>query len=210
MKWNFEDSILAASDSNGIIRIYSSPSFDILKVLSHRTASLMPITSMSWYPDSKNESMKDTLLANTSDGWLMLWQTTIGILLQSAQLPEKQATVCEFSPQGDVFAVSCRDFSIAIYNAASFEMEYTLDFAVGNVLGHSNKIFALKWLDSTTLISGGWDETVLVWNLSSRSVSNYFYGLHICGQSIDLRENMLLVGIYGMKKQIQMFNIENS
>lgn len=34
-----------------------------------------------------------------------------------------------------------------------------------NHIGHDNRIFAIKFVDEKTLISGGWDSVVHVWDL---------------------------------------------
>ena len=71
-----------------------------------------------------------------------------------------------------------------------------LETADTNYPGHSNKIFSLKFMDENTVISGGWDKTVQIWDIrQERSVAS-IYGYKVGGDSIDVRENSILVGCY--------------
>ena len=57
--------------------------------------------------------------------------------------------------------------------------------------GHSNRIFSCKWVpgDDNVLLSGGWDNTVQVWDLrAGRSVRSLF-GPHLCGDALDVDGN---------------------
>ena len=208
VRWNNDDTILAASCSNGLIRIYSCPSFELLKTLSHRRVTLMPITSLCWYPGLNHT--KDVLLSSASDGWVMLWQATMGMLMRSIQIPGKSASVSELSPSGTLFAINSSDFSILIYNTNSFVHEGTLEPGKGNKLGHSNRIFSLKWIDNTTLVSGGWDYTIIIWDVPNQTTINYLYGMQVFGQALDTRHNLMLVGAHSREYQMKIYNLESS
>ena len=65
----------------------------------------------------------------------------------------------------------------------------------------------MKWLDSNTLASGGWDNTVLVWDIRSHSVTRTFYGPHMCGNAIDIKEDLLLAGSYDRVQQLNFYSL---
>ena len=52
-----------------------------------------------------------------------------------------------------------------------------------NNLGHSNRIFSVKYVDENTIVSGGWDSNV---NLLSRFLFGIFEPKRVLGIFMDL------------------------
>lgn len=48
-----------------------------------------------------------------------------------------------------------------------------------------------------------------IWDIRQGKSVNSFYGPHIAGDSIDLKDNTILIGCYASKSQIQLFDIRN-
>ena len=59
------------------------------------------------------------------------------------------------------------------------------------------------------MLSGGWDSVIHFWDLRQAKSVKQFYGPHVAGDSIDLREHKILVGCYASKDQIQVWDIRN-
>ena len=59
------------------------------------------------------------------------------------------------------------------------------------------------------MISGGWDSVIHTWDLRQGKSVNAFYGPHISGDSIDLKDNEILVGCYASKNQLQIWDMRN-
>jgi len=55
--------------------------------------------------------------------------------------------------------------------------------SAGSNPGHSNRIFCVKYhpKDSNMLVSGGWDNTVMLYDVRSGGPVQWAYGPHICG-----------------------------
>ena len=75
---------------------------------------------------------------------------------------------------------------------------------------HINRIYSVKFSDSNPnlVVSGGWDETVILWDLRN-DLANYIYGPLICGDSIDTKNDELLTGSWREKKQLQIWDLRN-
>lgn len=75
-----------------------------------------------------------------------------------------------------------------------------------NNVGHDNRVFAIKFIDDTTLISGGWDSVIHVWDIREGKSIRHFYGSNISGESLDFQDNRILAGCYAAKDQIQIWD----
>lgn len=50
---------------------------------------------------------------------------------------------------------------------------------------HSNRVYAVKFIDSNTLLSAGWDKTIIIWDVRIKQSVGFIYGPEICGDSLD-------------------------
>ena len=50
-----------------------------------------------------------------------------------------------------------------------------------NNVGHDNRVFAARFIDDHTLISGGWDSVVHIWDVRDKKSQHHFYGPNISG-----------------------------
>eukprot|EP00501_MAST-03F_sp_TOSAG23-6_P001280 GSMAST32.ASY1.ANO1.1328.1 assembled CDS len=81
----------------------------------------------------------------------------------------------------------------------SYEILYLTNFAK-KIFFFTIHVFSLKFKedDENLVISGGWDNTVQIWDLRTECSIRSFYGPHICGDAVDLSGNTVLTGsLYG-------------
>lgn len=66
----------------------------------------------------------------------------------------------------------------------------------GGETGHSNRVQCVKFdpNDPNFVISGGWDRTVIVWDLRLKTAVRHFYGPSVGGDSIDLSNEVIMTG----------------
>ena len=78
--------------------------------------------------------------------------------------------------------------------------------------GHSNRVFSLKFVpdDPQLLLSGGWDNTVQLWDLRIKQPASSMYGPHICGDAIDVSGNEVVTGSWRPSKQLQIWDLRKS
>jgi len=79
--------------------------------------------------------------------------------------------------------------------------------------GHSNRIFAIKFdpINSNILVSGGWDNTVWIYDLREKGPVGGIFGPHISGESIDIRRDTstILTGSYREENVLELWDIRN-
>jgi len=75
--------------------------------------------------------------------------------------------------------------------------------------GHSNRIFSAKVLadDENIIVSGGWDNTVQVWDIRQGHAIRSIYGPHICGDSMDVLGGTLLTGSWRPDNQLETWDL---
>ena len=75
----------------------------------------------------------------------------------------------DFNSTGTVLAAAGRDLHIRIFDETTKSLAMTIK-EKGDLPGHSNRIFALKFnpIDENVLCSAGWDNTVQVNDLRAK------------------------------------------
>ena len=78
-----------------------------------------------------------------------------------------------------------------------------------NAPGHTNRIFSMKFskTDPNILASGGWDKSVIIWDLVAQEPKSKCIGPYICGDSIDIFGNILVTGSWRTENQLEMWDL---
>ncbi len=73
--------------------------------------------------------------------------------------------------------------------------------------GHVNRVFALKFSpsDSNLIMTGGWDNTVQVWDTRCTHAIRSIFGPHICGDALDFCNNQILTGSWRPEQPLQLW-----
>jgi COMPASS component SWD3 len=77
--------------------------------------------------------------------------------------------------------------------------------------GHSNRVFCLKFnpYNPNLICSGGWDNTVQIYDVRKRGPVMSLYGPHICGDAIDYKSDghTILTGSYRDKDVLELWDL---
>ena len=68
-----------------------------------------------------------------------------------------------------------------------------MGFGPNSSAGHSNRVFSVKFHpeDPNVLLSGGWDNTIQIWDLRTGFSERSIYGPHLAGDSLDIQVRAL-------------------
>ena len=81
----------------------------------------------------------------------------------------------------------------------------------GEMPGHSNRVFCVKFdpLSQHTLASGGWDNTIQIYDIRKKGPVASIYGPHVCGDAIDFYNDghTMLTGSYRQEDVIELWDI---
>ena len=106
-------------------------------------------------------------------------------------------------------AAAGKDKFVRIYDEATKSMVLQMK-ENGKFCGHSNRIFAVKWdpINSNLLASGGWDNTVQIYDIREKGPVASIYGPHGCGEAISFRNDgkIMLTGSYRQENVLELWD----
>ena len=196
---------ISAGYSTGFLGIYNLDKPENSKEYRKSyNISTFPITCLRWKPFNRT-----TLIAVTAEGYILQIHSTSGKILQEI-IEENNPLMCvDYSPDGLLFATGGNDKYVRLYDDNTKTLIKKLERHRYDLPEHSNRIFSVKFSkkDTNLLISGGWDNTLLLYDIRAKEVQNYLYGPHICGDGIDLKDDLLLTVSWEKEDQIQFFDL---
>jgi WD40 repeat protein len=172
----------------------------------------MPITTLKWKPGEFNPPTNRQLLSCASDGEIFCWQPHTGELLYRLKEEEENEIFCmDYSPTDNQFATAGLDHRIRIYDDETQKIVLKFLGSLDDQLGHSNRIFALKYSpeNPNILISGGWDNTVFIWDLRKTNPIGHILGPNCSGESLDIYGDYIIAGSYNNDKNLQLMRMQD-
>jgi COMPASS component SWD3 len=110
-------------------------------------------------------------------------------------------------PKKNSYIVHAQNEQVRIYDEATKTLQSTLSGGYGrSKAGHSNRVFSLKYssTDENIILSGGWDNTIQIWDVRQDVPVRSVFGPHITGDAVDLHGNEILSGSWRPDKQLQV------
>ncbi|KAH0786250.1 WD repeat protein [Histomonas meleagridis] len=215
-KWtstNFTDDIFCvriSPENDFVVCTLSSGSIGLLSYSTGRLSYLLehspehiPVTSIRFIPKNPKN-----FIAVSSDGFIKEWKTHNPSVNWSIQ-ENNNINSLDISINSDKFATAGLDKIVRLYDYETKSVTTTLQYTTDKEIAHTNRIFSIKFDPNNTniLYSGGWDDTIHVWDLRIGQSVHSLYGAHICGDTIDVCNHLLLSGSWRIKEQIQVWDL---
>lgn len=213
VRFSPDDSLVAAGCGDSVVRVFHCDDGRLAYNLEREAAdvsSRMPLTCLRWRP-ATGSGTKNVLLSANSDGTVQHWHVTSRKCLHTITETDNQVYALDYRADATAFATAGKDYAVRVYDEATKTL--TAKLASGWVgapsAGHSNRIFTLKFVpdDPQLLLSGGWDNTVQIWDLRINQPCASMYGPHICGDAVDVSGNEVLTGSWRQSKQLQIWDL---
>jgi COMPASS component SWD3 len=203
--WSPDSRFLAVGCGDGSIRVFNAATGKIAYLLRSSAAMALggssssgvdeslPITCIRFRPSDSSAKTKNVLLATCADGsithWHMMTQTCLYSIQEKQDTTDSQVYACDYRSDGEQFATGGRDGRVRLYDESTKALTATLTAGRDKgTTGHSNRIYVVKYhpKDSNLLVSGGWDNTVQIWDCRAGHSIRSIYGPHLCGDALDL------------------------
>lgn len=185
--FNDTASLVATGCGDGAIRVYNAGG-KITATLTSKQQDL-PTTCARFRPPLLLSGTKNVLLTGNANGVVSHWHVMSKTEIFTTIEEDNQIYAVEYRPDGEHFLTAGRDATIRIYDEATKTQHITLASGrTAGTTGHSNRVYSVKYVpgSSDILVSGGWDNTVLVWDVRAGHCVRSIYGPHICGDGIDI------------------------
>lgn len=209
VKYSPDGKLLAAGCGDGAIRVYNADNGKLVYNLNVESMNQLPTTSIRFRPSSGRSKTKNVLLAVNADGSVDHWHITSGRRLHTVTEKDNQLFCVDYRADGSAFAAAGKDYKVRIYDEATKTRTAVLSAGFGaRSHGHSNRVFSLKFKpsDPNIVVSGGWDNTVQIWDLRVESSVRSFYGPHIAGDAVDVCGDTILTGSWRPDDALQTWD----
>ncbi|KAF0691911.1 Aste57867_16950 [Aphanomyces stellatus] len=208
-----DGTLLAAGCGDGAIRIFNVQNGTLAYTLMqphHNFGFGMPCTAIRFRPLTSASKTKNVLLAVNSNGSVEHWHITSGKCLHAITDDTNQLYALDYRADGAMFATSGKDHAIRVYDEATKTEVLCMKGGHGTLTaGHSNRVFSVKFhpVDENTIISGGWDNTIQIWDTRAGHSVRGIYGPHIAGDAIDINaKNEILTGSWRPENPLELWD----
>jgi COMPASS component SWD3 len=199
IRWSQDGNYLAAGCGDGTIRV-----FTVAEKEAHLKYNLnvgpkdgLPMTAMRFRPVSERSKTQNVLLAVNADGTAQHWHITSGRRMHRIVDEDNQLYCVDYTEDGSRFVCAGKDYSVKVYDEGTKMLTADMRGGFGSASpGHSNRVFSAKFVpeDENLVVSGGWDNTVQIWDTRTEHAVRSFYGPHICGDSLDVKNGQIVTG----------------
>ncbi|KAF4709591.1 hypothetical protein FOZ62_028929 [Perkinsus olseni] len=213
VRFSPDDTLMAASTSNGLIKIYNCrDGKEVYTLHSRHTGDIVqPITQVRWRPGGSSAKTKNVLVSVNAEGVVSHWHVTTGTCMHEVTEEGNQLFCVDYSTDGSQFATAGRERGVSVYDENTKALITTLKGGDSlHTPGHSNRVFSLKYhpKDPNVIITGGWDNTVQFWDVRKGFSVRSIFGPHICGDSVDISNDgkRILTGSWRIDRQLQIWD----
>jgi COMPASS component SWD3 len=171
----------------------------------------LPTTAIRFRPVTASTRTKNVFLAANAAGSVQHWHMTSGKCLHSFEDEGNQVYALDYNDEGTKFVTAGKDTAVRVYDEATksniVTMRGGVGYSVKTTPGHSNRIFSAKYTsDENVVISGGWDNTIQIWDIRAGHAVRSIYGPHICGDSLDIYRNDIVSGSWRPNHQLELWD----
>jgi WD40 repeat protein len=182
------------------------------------------VSSLAFLPRS-SASQRGMLIAACSNGNLSLWHLGAQKCLHAvnekaynsdrlqleATADPNQTAVVAVAPVGGKFMTGGKDGVVRIYDENTFAPVELL--TKGHMDGinraHKLSVTGAKWVDDNTLVTGGWDDALQIWDVRAGHSVRAIHGPQLGGDAVDVHPDgrTIVTGSARSKQQLQFWDL---
>jgi COMPASS component SWD3 len=170
----------------------------------------LPVSHIRWKSQNR-------LLASNVEGYLIEFDIQeskrpvyADIKIASVKEEENQILAMDYSSDVLKVCTAGKDCNIRLYDDISKRLVRTYEKGNWFSPGHSNRVFSVKFKpdNPNMLITGGWDGAVFLWDIRESKNVAAFCGPNVSGDTIDCRDNTILIGSHRSKDPLELWDFK--
>ena len=203
--------IAAFGCANDLIKIYSVNDAKLFHILTPDGELRLPITCIRFLKEQSGGIYR--LIATYVSGFLRVWDVGNNKMEKEINI-NNEMYCCDINCTQKRIALGCESNSITILDLEDFSTVINHPRCTRRDVmdGHASRVFALKYhpTDEHILLSGGWDNTIQIWDDRQELPLRKIYGSHVCGDAIDIdpATSEIFVGNWRRQNPIQVWDFE--
>lgn len=211
IRFSPDGKFLAAGCADGAIRVYNSQNGSLVHTLLGGPNVNLATTALRFRPVTAAARTKNVFVAANASGIVQHWHMTSAKVLNTSEEEGNQVNGADYNDEGTKYITAGKDAAIRVYDEATKTL--LLKMVSGGdskaPLGHTNRIQACKVMhgEENVVISGGWDDTVLVWDIRTGGAVRAIHGPHICGDALDVVGNEIVTGSWKPDGQLEVWDL---
>jgi WD40 repeat protein len=161
----------------------------------------LPVSHIRW------KSNKRILVSNV-EGFLIEYDINENCQIASLREEDNQILAMDYSHELNRIVTGGKDACVRIYDDNTKRIVRTYEKGSWYSPGHSNRVFATKFKnrEPNMVISGGWDSAVFIWDIREPKSVAAFVGPNVSGDTIDTREDVLLIGSHRARESLELWD----
>jgi len=160
--------------------------------------------------------LNDVLLTASTEGELIYWHAKSGKVFHKINESGAVFLSLDYSKDGEIFAVGGEDKILRIYDENMKIINHKYNSGSNYSPGHKSRINSVCFHKndktgnySNLLVSGGWDQRVIIYDTRTNKICGTIFGPYICGDSLDLKDHILLTGSFYPDSNIELWDLRN-
>lgn len=206
--WNEEGDLLGVVGDEGHVTVYTRQGNPVYGMRPN--SSGLPTTCLKWRPTSNSLGSLQVLVTVDVTGQIVHWHVPTQKEIFRLQEEDNQIYSVQYRQDGEQFATTGRDCCVRVYDEKTKSNITTLSKGENMSVGHSNRVFASAFHpeNPNVLVSGGWDNTLVLWDLREGRSTTTIYGPFLAGQSLDIQNDVILTGSWRSKDALEAWDLK--
>lgn len=208
-RYSSDGELIAAGSSDGKVKLFNNSGRCMYKFAA--TEKDMPTTSLAWRPRSESLGSLQVLVTVNVWGEIKHWHVPSQKQIYRIQEEGNEIYVLKYRNDGLQFVTGGKDAIVRVYDEETKTVLHTLERGIySHSIGHSNRIFAASYKpdDNNILVTAGWDNTVLVWDLRENKAVKTIYGPHVAGSALDISNDTILTGSWRSQDGLECWDFK--
>lgn len=200
IRWNNSNTSISIGTTNSQALIYNEE-FEIEETFTCQTgAHKMPVSCIRFCPSHPELEKKPLALFTSTDGGMIHWNLLRKKFASFKRLSDDEIYSGDYSNEGFQYLLGCKEGTIKLFDHQTFT-QITAFNSISNSQG-ARKVFCIKWIDDHLFLTGGWNDKITIWDNRTPVPAREMIGPHICGDSIDIKDNIVISASYKDKDQL--------